>query len=79
MKVVERDEDLAEAFSMTRKEALQNFGNAAVYMEKYLGKPRHIELQVIGDSTEMPSICSNVTVRCSAVTRKCLKKPLRRR
>jgi acetyl-CoA carboxylase biotin carboxylase subunit len=50
MKVVERDEDLAEAFSMTRKEALQNFGNAAVYMEKYLGKPRHIELQVIGDS-----------------------------
>ncbi|MFV1850243.1 MAG: acetyl-CoA carboxylase biotin carboxylase subunit [Thalassospira sp.] len=50
MKVVEREEDLAEAFSMTRKEALQNFGNAAVYMEKYLGKPRHIELQVIGDS-----------------------------
>ncbi|MDG4721295.1 MULTISPECIES: acetyl-CoA carboxylase biotin carboxylase subunit [Thalassospira] len=50
MKVVEREEELAEAFSMTRKEALQNFGNAAVYMEKYLGKPRHIELQVIGDS-----------------------------
>ena len=35
---------------MTRKEALQNFGNAAVYIEKYLGKPRHIELQVIGDT-----------------------------
>ena len=49
MKVAHNDEELSEALSTARSEALANFGNDAVYMEKYLGKPRHIEIQVLGD------------------------------
>ncbi len=49
MKVAKSEEDLDEAVSTARSEALAAFGNDAVYMEKYLGKPRHIEVQVLGD------------------------------
>jgi acetyl-CoA carboxylase biotin carboxylase subunit len=40
---------LLVAWSTARAEAKAAFGNESVYMEKYLGKPRHIEVQVIGD------------------------------
>ena len=49
MKVAHNEEELSEALSTARSEALANFGNDAVYMEKYLGRPRHIEIQVLGD------------------------------
>ena len=49
MKVAQNAQELSEALSTARSEALANFGNDAVYMEKYLGKPRHIEIQVLGD------------------------------
>ncbi len=49
MKVAKTEADLDEAVSTARSEALAAFGNDAVYMEKYLGKPRHIEVQVFGD------------------------------
>lgn len=49
MKVAHNAEELSEALSTARSEALANFGNDAVYMEKYLGRPRHIEIQVLGD------------------------------
>jgi acetyl-CoA carboxylase, biotin carboxylase subunit len=49
MKVAKSEEDLDEAVSTARSEALAAFGNDAVYMEKYLGKPRHIEVQILGD------------------------------
>jgi len=49
MKVAHNAEELSEALSTARSEALANFGNDAVYMEKYLGQPRHIEIQVLGD------------------------------
>ncbi|OCW56825.1 acetyl-CoA carboxylase biotin carboxylase subunit [Hoeflea olei] len=49
MKVAHTPEELSEALSTARAEALANFGNDAVYMEKYLGQPRHIEIQVLGD------------------------------
>jgi acetyl-CoA carboxylase biotin carboxylase subunit len=49
MKVAKNEEELSEAVSTARSEALAAFGNDAVYMEKYLGKPRHIEVQVVGD------------------------------
>ncbi len=49
MKVVTREEDFAEAYSTARSEAKANFGDDTVYMEKFLQKPRHIEIQVFGD------------------------------
>jgi acetyl-CoA carboxylase biotin carboxylase subunit len=50
MKVALDREALAEAVSTARSEAMAAFGDDAVYMERYLQKPRHIELQVIADS-----------------------------
>ena len=50
MKVAADRESLAEAVSTARSEALAAFGDGTVYMERYLQKPRHIELQVIADS-----------------------------
>ncbi len=49
MKVARTAADLEEAVSTARSEAAAAFGNDAVYMEKYLEKPRHIEIQVLGD------------------------------
>ena len=49
MKVARTAEDLSAALSMARSEAKAAFGDDAVYLEKYLEKPRHIEIQVLGD------------------------------
>ena len=49
MKVAETEADLETAFQTARSEAKAAFGNDEVYMEKYLQKPRHIEIQVFGD------------------------------
>ncbi|MBL6625893.1 MAG: acetyl-CoA carboxylase biotin carboxylase subunit [Alphaproteobacteria bacterium] len=50
MKVAETADRLAEAFSSARSEAKAAFGDDTVYLERYLGQPRHIEVQVIADS-----------------------------
>ncbi len=50
MKVARSPDELAEAFSTARAEARAAFGDDAVYLEKYLQKPRHIEIQVVADS-----------------------------
>ena len=50
MKVARDRDELAEAVSTARAEAKAAFGDDAVYLERYLGRPRHIELQVIADS-----------------------------
>lgn len=49
MKVVHRAEDFSEQYKTARTEAKANFDDDTVYMEKYLGRPRHIEIQVFGD------------------------------
>ncbi len=49
MKVANNQQELAVALATARTEAGAAFGNEAVYIEKYLGKPRHIEIQVMGD------------------------------
>ena len=49
MKVANNEEELSLALSTARSEAGAAFGNEAVYIEKYLGRPRHIEIQVLGD------------------------------
>ena len=50
MKVARAKEELDSAWREARAEALAAFGNNAVYMEKYLDKPRHIELQILADN-----------------------------
>src|SRR5690606_29994570 len=49
MRVVHSDATLRNAISITRTEAKAAFGNDAIYMEKYLEHPRHIEIQVLAD------------------------------
>src|SRR5687767_2732019 len=49
MKVARTEDDLAHALATARTEAKAAFGDEAVYLEKYLEKPRHIEIQVLGD------------------------------
>ncbi|QQO13708.1 acetyl-CoA carboxylase biotin carboxylase subunit [Bradyrhizobium diazoefficiens] len=49
MRIVRKEEALDEALALTRAEAGKAFGNAAVYIEKFLEKPRHIEIQVLCD------------------------------
>ena len=49
MKVARTPADLSVALSTARTEAKAAFGDDAVYLEKYLEKPRHIEIQVLGD------------------------------
>ena len=50
MKVAWGSDDIAEAIGAARIEARTAFGSDFVYLEKYLAKPRHIEVQVLGDT-----------------------------
>ncbi len=50
MKVANHAGELKEALSMAKAEAKAAFGNDAMYMEKYLGHPRHIEIQILADN-----------------------------
>ncbi len=49
MKVAEDRDGLIQALGMARSEAKAAFGNDAVYLERYLGGPRHIEIQILAD------------------------------
>ncbi|MGM0635049.1 MAG: acetyl-CoA carboxylase biotin carboxylase subunit [Bacteroidota bacterium] len=50
MRVVEAEKDLEEQMNRAISEAKSAFGNGAVFIEKYVGSPRHIEIQVLADS-----------------------------
>ena len=52
MRMVARPEDFSEALSAAQAEARTAFGNDAVLIEKFVTKPRHIEVQVFGDGTK---------------------------
>lgn len=54
MRLVEKAEELPEAASLAASEALTAFGDPAIYLEKYLDRPRHVEFQILADS------CGNV-------------------
>ena len=49
MRVVANDEELSSAFDLTRGEAESAFGDGSVYLEKFIDRPRHIEIQVFAD------------------------------
>ena len=50
MRLVERGEDFAAALASCQREAINSFGSDAVLIEKYVLRPRHIEIQVFGDT-----------------------------
>jgi acetyl-CoA carboxylase biotin carboxylase subunit len=49
MKVIHSEDQAEEAYNLARAEAKAAFNNDAVYLEKYLGAPRHIEIQILAD------------------------------
>ncbi len=50
MRAVEKSEDFAAALASCKREAISSFGDDAVLVEKYAQRPRHIEIQVFGDT-----------------------------
>ncbi len=50
MRVAQDEETFSQAFSLAKQEALAAFGSDEVYIEKYLARPRHIEIQIMGDT-----------------------------
>ena len=50
MQVVESEDEFEELFNRARTEAAANFGDSTVYIEKFLKDPKHIEIQVFGDT-----------------------------
>ena len=50
MRVVRREEDLADAVALTREEAGRAFNNPDVYIEMFLEHPRHVEIQILADN-----------------------------
>ena len=49
LRFVRNDDEMESALRATRSEALGAFGDAAVYIEKFVEKPRHVEIQVLAD------------------------------
>jgi acetyl-CoA carboxylase biotin carboxylase subunit len=49
MRLVRSREEIASAFSLAQSEAASSFNNPAIYIEKYIERPRHIEIQLMGD------------------------------
>lgn len=49
MEVVKKPEQMKKAFEKCRSRAKQSFGDEAIYLEKYLATPRHIEIQIVAD------------------------------
>lgn len=49
MRIVRSEDQFETAFNTARAEALSAFGNDDVYLEKFIDKPRHIEIQILGD------------------------------
>ncbi len=49
MRIASDVENFSQLFSLAQNEALSAFGNGDVYVEKYLSRPRHVEIQILGD------------------------------
>jgi acetyl-CoA carboxylase biotin carboxylase subunit len=49
MRIIWKEEDFQNAWDSATQEAQAAFGNGALYMEKYIEEPRHIEIQIVGD------------------------------
>jgi pyruvate carboxylase len=53
MRVVLNESEIEESFALCSGEALKSFGNGEVFIERYVDRPRHIEVQILGDGTDV--------------------------
>ena len=74
MKIARNESDLGEALRTARSEAGAAFNDSSVYIEKYLEKPRHIEVQVIADGYGNVVHLGSETVPCNGDIRRFWKK-----
>ncbi len=63
MRVVEQESDFLSALQMAQNEARNSFGDDSVFIEKYVGSPRHIELQIMAD--QHGNVCHLFERECS--------------
>ena len=59
-----------DARSTKPKKRVAAFGNGAVFLERYVRRAKHIEVQILGDSTATWCICMSATAPCSAATKR---------
>ena len=69
MRIVERVDTLLESVQAAQRDAEMWFGDDTVYMERFLQKPRHVEVQVLGDGNSTRFIYMTVTVHYNVVTK----------
>lgn len=50
MRIVHNEKEVQEAYDRTKSEAINSFGNDELYIEKYISHPKHIEVQILGDT-----------------------------
>ena len=63
MREIWKEDELEKAWESARQEAAASFGNDGMYMEKLIVDPRHIEIQVVGDSYGKAIVLFNVVTR----------------
>ena len=76
MKIVFDDAQLETLFFQAKSEAKKSFNDDTIYMEKYLAKPRHIEIQIFGDGKGKPYTWGKETVPFNEDIKKFLKPPV---
>ena len=69
MRRVEDPKMLRESVTAAMREAEGAFGDPTAYIEQAVGRPRHIEVQILADAGQHTSICSSATARSSGGTR----------
>ena len=70
MRVAHNDAELTRLLPLAQAEAEAAFGNGDVYLERYLDRPRHVEVQVLADHHGHVFASASATARCSAATRR---------
>jgi hypothetical protein len=74
MRIAWNDAEAREGFSRSKSEAASSFGDDRIFIEKFIEEPRHIEIQVIADSTATRSISASANARSSGATRRSSRK-----
>ena len=78
MEVVASAAEAERALETAQRQGEAHFADAAVYVEKYVEDPRHVEIQVLADGHGPRSTSASATARCSAATRRSSRSRLRR-